>query len=95
MAKGFKYRDISGFRDLKIGEKWVAYHQLKMPDVGDDDSPHSKVSYLGLSTHPDFFKYHVEHEMVRPYKVRFKDETRNSVIRIFEFDLFIAKNMIR
>ena len=94
MAKGFQYRDISNFPKMQVGEAYKTVTQPVLPwtEQGFDDSVHSVITYLGKSAHPDFFRFHAEHETLRPYRVRFNNERRDSVIVVEEFDLFIPKN---
>ena len=94
MAKGFQYREIYNFPRLQVGDVYSTVKQPVLPWVeqGFDDSIHSAITYLGKSAHPDFFRFHVEHETLRPYRVRFNNERRDSVIVVEEFDLFIPQN---
>jgi hypothetical protein len=94
MAKGFQYRDIFNFPKMKVEEIYETLTQPVLPWVeeGFDDSIHSTITYLGKSAHPDFLRFHVEHETLRPYRVRFNNVRRDSVIVVETFDLFIAQN---
>jgi hypothetical protein len=94
MAKGFQFREISKFPEIGIGESYNTSTQLSLPLTnGDlDDSVHSVITYLGKSAHPDFERYHVEHETLRPYRVRFQNKRRDNVIVVDEFDLYVPKN---
>lgn len=94
MAKGFQYRELSSFPKIKSGVVYKTVTQPVLPWVeqGFDDSVHSTINFLGKSAHPDFLRFHVEHETLRPFRVRFNNERRDGVIIVEEFDLFIPKN---
>jgi len=94
MAKGFQYRKVSGFPKLEIGQIYSTEAQLSIefPGLDNDDAVRSELKFLGESVHPDFYKFHVEHETVRPYRVRFNNQRRNNVILVEDFDLYVPKN---
>lgn len=94
MAKGFQYRKIRGFPDLKVGQTYKTAAQLSMDfkGISTDDSVNSEIKFLGESEHSDFLKFHVEHETLKPYRVRFDNIKRDSVILVEAFNLFIPKN---
>jgi len=95
MATGFQYREIQGFPKMEeLGQQYVTSNQLALllPGIDGDDTVHSIIRFLGESSHPDFWRYHVEHETVKPYTVRFNQTRRDSVIIVEKLDVFIPKN---
>ncbi len=94
MAKVYQFREIQRFLEIEIGEEYSTISQktLQLSQVDSDDTIHSIIRFLGESSHPDFFRYHVIHETIRPYIVRFDNIRRNEVILIEEFDIYIPKN---
>jgi hypothetical protein len=86
-AVGYKCFHIDGFPDIRIEEPLQTATQLVLPDWG-DDTLHSVVRLLGRSEHPEFEKFHVEHETLRALEVRFENTRRDQVIAIVHFNMF-------
>ncbi len=83
MAVGYKYREIVGFPNLRIGQEWLSTTQLAMTNLVDNSSKESSlIRLLGDSEHPSFRKYFVHHETVWLKKVKFEDKIRTSVTAI-------------
>lgn len=86
-AIGYKYFKIEHFPEIRMDEALQTATQLTLLPWG-DDSLHSTISFLGRSEHPDFDKYHVEHETLRSLQVRFENVRRDQVIAIVHFNIF-------
>ncbi len=94
MAKGFQYREIKNFIELKISKTYTTTCQmsLSIPGIDGDDTIKSEIRYLGGSAHKDFYRYHVIHESEKPFCVRFDNIQRDSVILIDKFNLYVPIN---
>jgi len=86
-AVGYKCFQVDCFPEISVEEPLQTATQLALPDWG-DDTLHSVVRFLGPSEHPDFEKFHVEHETLRALQVRFQNTRRDQVIAIIHFNMF-------
>jgi len=90
MAKGYQRREIKDFPELQMGQSLKTTHQFSL-DARTDVGLHSTVRYVGLSDHPRFRKYFVEHEYLRSMTVRFENVRRDQVIQIISFHLYLPE----
>lgn len=86
-AVGYKYFVVPNFPDIDPNQPFQTATQLTLLEWG-DDTLHSIIRLLGVSEHPGFEKFHIEHETLRALQVRFANERRDQVIAIVRFNMF-------
>jgi hypothetical protein len=90
MVRSYKRYRVDGFPQLEVGKEIHTQHQMgiRFPDDPQDDQLHSRIKLLGESTHPDFLKYLVEHEVIRELPHRFANIIREKLIAIERMTLY-------
>lgn len=91
MAQAFRNYPIEEFPILEeVGQALSTGRQSALPEgLGEDDSIHSEMSFLGHSEHREYSKYRVQHERLKNMRVRFQNTFRDSVIVVIEISLFV------